>query len=85
MRKIAAVLAAALLVAGSAGAQTQAGKQKPYHKRNAQNYAGGNSAAYAAPRRDNGYVEYYADRMPFGSSAWWEQMRREGRLGGETP
>jgi hypothetical protein len=26
-----------------------------------------------------------ASKLPFGSASWWEQMRREGRLGGETP
>ena len=38
----------------------------------------------AAPRPD-GYRELLADKMRVGSSEWWEQMRREGRLGGETP
>jgi hypothetical protein len=36
------------------------------------------------PRPDR-YHELLADKMPVGTSAWWEQMRREGRLGGETP
>ena len=31
------------------------------------------------------YVERDANKMRFGSAQWWEQMRREGRLGGETP
>jgi hypothetical protein len=31
------------------------------------------------------YVEFDASKMRFGSARWWEQMRREGRLGGETP
>jgi hypothetical protein len=31
------------------------------------------------------YRELLADKMPVGSTDWWEQMRREGRLGGETP
>ena len=31
------------------------------------------------------YVELNSERMKVGSGAWWEQMRREGRLGGETP
>src|SRR5262245_31948440 len=35
--------------------------------------------------RGDGYKERLADKLPFGSSAWWEQMKREGRLGGETP
>ena len=31
------------------------------------------------------YGELDASKMRFGSGQWWEQMRREGRLGGETP
>ncbi len=85
MWKIAAVLAAVLLVAGPAGAQTRTEKQRHYPKRNAQDDGVSNSNGYAAPRRGNGYVQHNADKMPFGSSAWWDQMRREGRLGGETP
>jgi hypothetical protein len=36
------------------------------------------------PRPDP-YVELDANKMRFGSAQWWEQMRREDRLGGETP
>jgi hypothetical protein len=31
------------------------------------------------------YVELDANKMPFGSAKWWEQMRRDGSAGGETP
>jgi hypothetical protein len=85
MRVVAAAVAAVLLVAGSAGAEAQAEKQRPRAKRNAQGDAGGSTAEHAAPRGRNGYVEQLADKMPLGSLVWWEQMRREGRLGGETP
>jgi hypothetical protein len=27
------------------------------------------------------YVEYDSRKIPFGSLEWWNQMRREGRLG----
>jgi hypothetical protein len=43
------------------------------------------AVAPAATSRPDDYRELLADKMPIGSSAWWEQMRREGRLGGETP
>jgi hypothetical protein len=26
------------------------------------------------------YYEHIADKLPFGSRIWWEQMRREGRV-----
>lgn len=42
------------------------------------------AAAAPQPRPDR-YQELLADKMRVGSTEWWEQMRREGRLGGETP
>jgi hypothetical protein len=84
MRLVASALGALVLaasLAGSAAAQTP-GKQPAHAKKAAPHYqAQGQSAAQ--PR--NGYQEQLADKMRYGSSAWWEQMRREGRLGGETP
>lgn len=35
--------------------------------------------------QDPGWYEHDANKLPFGSMRWWEQMRREDRLGGETP
>ena len=35
--------------------------------------------------RGDGYREILADKLPFGSQAWWDQMSREGRLGTEHP
>jgi hypothetical protein len=84
MRTLVAGLAALLLIAGPAGALTQSEKQRQHAKRSAQK-VGGVSNGHAVPRRGEGYGQYRADKMPFGSLAWWEQMRREGRLGGETP
>jgi hypothetical protein len=85
MRHVAFALGALVLaaaVAGSAAAQTQP-KPRPAHaKKSAPHYSAEGQHA-AQPR--NGYQEQLADKMRFGSSAWWEQMRREGRLGGETP
>ena len=40
--------------------------------------------AYGVPMPEP-YVELDASKMRIGSARWWEQMRREGRLGGETP
>jgi hypothetical protein len=52
-------------------------------KKKAQRHASAPAPA-ATPRPDR-YRELLADKMPVGSGEWWEQMRREGRLGGETP
>ena len=31
--------------------------------------------------RNGYYVQYWADKLPTGSSVWWQQMDREGRGG----
>jgi hypothetical protein len=86
MRLIASALGALVLVAGSAApgaAQTQPKPPPAYAKKAAPQYSA--EGQYAARPRGNGYQEQLADKLRFGSSAWWEQMKREGRLGGETP
>ena len=85
MRGIAAWLVACALVAGlaaAASAQAQSEKQKRYAKQTPRSQVEGK--ANVRPQNDAN-TEYRVDNMRFGSSAWWEQMRREGRLGGETP
>jgi hypothetical protein len=85
MRLVASAFGALVLVAGSvapAAAQTQPKPPNAYAKKAAPQYSA--EGQYAAQPR-NGYQEQLADKLRFGSSAWWEQMRREGRLGGETP
>jgi len=86
MRLVASVLGALLLVAGAAtlvAAQTQPMPPPTYAKKAAPQHTG--EGQPAARPRGNGYQEQLADKLRFGSSAWWEQMKREGRLGGETP
>jgi hypothetical protein len=63
-----------------AGASEEGGSSDK--KRKAQRAAVAHPAATSRP---DDYRELLADKIPIGSSAWWEQMRREGRLGGETP
>jgi hypothetical protein len=86
MRLVASTLGALLLVAAAAtlvAAQTQPTPPPAYAKKAAPQYTGEGQST--ARPRGNGYQEQLADKMRFGSSAWWEQMKREGRLGGETP
>ena len=86
MRIIASALGALLLVAASAhsaDAQTQEKPPRAHAKKAAPQYRA--ESQYAGRSRGNGYQEHLADKLPMGSSAWWEQMRREGRLGGESP
>jgi hypothetical protein len=75
------VLLSSVLVA-QAVASDEAGAADKKHKARKPTAAG---PATASPPRPDGYHELLADKMPIGSTQWWEQMRREGRLGGETP
>jgi hypothetical protein len=54
--------------------------------RHCRSYRGEQTHGY---RNDNGYRngngDYYvhdADKLPFGSARWWDQMQRENRTGG---
>ncbi len=82
MRIVLVVVALSLLagIAGEAAAATYAKKHKRYAKQPA---AGKEHAARSA--RPDAYVERDANKLPFGSAIWWDQMQREGRLGGEMP
>jgi hypothetical protein len=72
------VLALTLLVGAAVAAPAAAETKRKAHRPHAP------GAAVATPRPAD-YRELLADKLPVGSSQWWEQMRREGRLGGETP
>jgi hypothetical protein len=76
MRTLLCAVGVLLLVAGAVS-PAEAKKQPRHAKTDARR-------APAEPPA-NGYREQLADKIPMGTSAWWEQMRREGRLGGETP
>ena len=78
MRVFVATLGALVMIASGslpADAQTQGKQTKSYVTKEVPLQAG---------PRGNGYREQLADKLPYGSQAWWDQMRREGRLGGET-
>jgi hypothetical protein len=80
MRVFVAALGALLLVASAplmASAEPQPKPARASAKK-------ATPPAESAPRSD-GYREQLADKLPFGSQAWWDQMSREGRLGGERP
>ena len=81
MRAFVFALGAVVVAAGAAlpaDAQTEPRRSKAYAKREAP------AEGRALPRGD-GYRQHLADKLPYGSQAWWDQMQREGRLGGETP
>ena len=79
MKVLAFIVGAVVLLAGTsaAGAQTPPKREKLEAKKQ--------SPQERVARRGESYKEQLADKLPFGSAAWWDQMRREGRLGGETP
>lgn len=62
--------------AAPADAGTRAKKHKHYAKPASQY-----DTYKRAQDRDNTYYEHLADKLPFGSSIWWEQMTRERRGG----
>ena len=67
-----------LLLAGLAGpadAGTRAKKHKNYAKPDSQ------YDRYRRAQDRDSYYEHLADKLPFGSSIWWEQMLRERRGG----
>jgi hypothetical protein len=74
MKKIVAALIG-LSVAALAAAPTPA--EAKTKKKRVQPYAG---KAYPMPRSES-YQEFIADKRPFGSEGWWQQMDREGRGG----
>jgi hypothetical protein len=74
MKKIVAALIALSVAAMAAApmaaeAKTKKKRVKPYAEK-----------AYSAPRNDS-YQEFIAEKRPFGSESWWQQMDREGRGG----
>lgn len=74
-----AVLATLSLVAGLSGEGSAQSNAKKLHK-HAQAQVRQPSAAPTAGKPD-GYVERDANKLPFGSSLWWDQMLRENRAG----
>jgi hypothetical protein len=55
--------------------KTEYVRKKRYKKyRSYRHYRGGSDYG-------SGYYQHWADKLPIGSSRWWEQMDREGRGG----
>jgi hypothetical protein len=79
MRKIGiGAVVVALAVAVSAASTAVDAHSKKKKKRSYERPSA--AQRYSAPRESD-YHEYIADRLPFGSKLWWEQMDREGRGG----
>jgi len=78
MKAVISGLAGLSLLVGFAAAADAAPRAKKYRY-----YAPQGSQGYnpGSVERDNGYYERLADKLPFGSSIWWEQMMRERRGG----
>jgi hypothetical protein len=85
--RISVLAAAVLLLTGLNGA-VRAGDKPPKkqgHSVHRAAAARADSAARSSIPRPDAYVERDANKLPFGSAIWWDQMQREGRLGGEMP
>jgi hypothetical protein len=73
MRKILSALVAltvATALAAPMAAEARTKKKKRYYA----------AERYSGPR-DESQQEYIADKLPIGTSRWWQQMDREGRGG----
>lgn len=70
------LLGLSLITAISAPADAASGARK---HRTAKPHGRTQDYRQVHPRDD--YHEYIADKLPFGSSIWWEQMNRERRGG----
>src|SRR5262249_41784641 len=79
--KVLVVAVTTLLIMFAVACESDAKTYKRHSKRHTP-YA----AEYAAHQHRNqdsgGWYEHDANKLPFGSTRWWGQMRREGRLGG---
>jgi len=74
MKAVISGLVGLSLLAGFAGAADAAPRAKKHRY-----YA--TQGSQSPVERGNGYYERLADKLPFGSSIWWEQMMRERRGG----
>ncbi len=70
---IAALVAGAVLLGVSATAQASGEGYRAYEVKH----------RYAKKKHRRGYrhFQYWAEKLPYGSQAWWRQMDREGRGG----
>jgi len=83
MRLIVGAVSALSLLAGVA-AEAGAKTYKRHAQRQSPHAAQSSVQRYRYPDA-GGWYDHDANKLPIGSMRWWEQMRREGRLGGETP
>jgi len=79
MRIVVAALCTLSLLAGLSGeASGRAHTKKSKKQASAQVRQPSGGAATLKP---DGHIERDANRLPFGSSLWWDQMLRENRAG----
>ena len=71
---------AALAVAAGPACDARAQPEAKKRHKSVQAPAQHPAAARTSPRPD-GYAEREANKLPFGSAQWWDQMMRENRAG----
>jgi hypothetical protein len=74
----AGLAALALVACPSADAAAKEPGKKSHKQAKAQVRQSGGEAASA---KADGYIVRDADKLPFGSAQWWDQMMREDRAG----
>jgi hypothetical protein len=87
MRIFVVVVAALSLLAGSA-LEVSAKEHSRAHRRPLAERHFPHALPYVAPELRypdaSGWYPHDANKLPFGSAIWWDQMRRERRLGGSN-
>ena len=81
MRMVIAVMTGLLVTGLVAPVSGEAHERQGYYKKKKLKHY-----RYARPRNEDSssrsdYYEHLADKLPVGSSRWFEQMEREGRFG----
>jgi hypothetical protein len=77
MKSTIAVLIAVAVLAGVSARAEAAGEGY-------RTYEGKHRYVQKKYRRSHSQPQYWAERLPYGSQSWWQQMDREGR-GGRRP
>jgi hypothetical protein len=83
MKAIVWALATLSIVAALAAPASAESRTKKKHA--AKQHYGAQVYPSARSRNVPEYQEFIAEKRPFGSSSWWEQMDREGRGGQGRP
>jgi hypothetical protein len=79
--RIIAIAMTVMFAAGAAGVAVAQTQLERAHKLDRRSEKRQEQPQAPAAKARNGYIQHNADKLPFGTSDWWDQMLREGRAG----